>query len=110
MDESLITLIATPELEERLIDWLLESGHDGFTTSACHGHGIHAARLSAAEQVAGRQRRVVFWIQTPASEASALVSRLAETFGGAGLHYWILPVSEAGPLGSSDRPPAQGDE
>ena len=102
MSDCLLTLIATPELEERLIDWLLESGHEGFTTSPCHGHGVHPARLSAAEQVAGRQRRVAFWIQEPEEQARAIVARLAESFGGAGLHYWLVPVSEAGRIGDPD--------
>ncbi|MAG33694.1 MAG: hypothetical protein CL908_22680 [Deltaproteobacteria bacterium] len=100
MSKCLLTLIATPELEDRLIDWLLGSGHAGFTTSSGRGHGIHAARLSAAEQVAGVQQRVIFWLQTDREEAGAVVDRLAEHFGGAGIHYWITPVSEAGPVGS----------
>jgi hypothetical protein len=98
MTHALLTLIATPENEERLVDWLLEHGHHGFTTLACAGHGVADDRLSAAEQVAGRQRQVAFWIQLPLEEARALVDALRPQFGGAGLHYWIGPVHEGGPL------------
>ncbi|MBJ19789.1 MAG: DUF3240 domain-containing protein [bacterium] len=99
MSECLLTLITTPEFEERLVDWLLESHHEGFTTSPCRGHGIHAAQLSTAEQVTGVQRRVAFWIQTRDEEAHAIVRRLGEAFDGVGLHYWITPVVEAGTIG-----------
>lgn len=99
MNQCLLTLIATPELEERLIDWLLQANHQGFTTARCHGHGVHPDRLSTAEQVAGRQRRITFWLQLDQVEAEAVVAGLAENFGGAGLHFWITPVLAAGPIG-----------
>jgi hypothetical protein len=92
----LLTLIATPELEERLVDWLLEQGHVGFTSAACHGHGVRPDRLSTAEQVAGRQRRVVFWLHVDEDEAAALLAELAASFGAAGLHYWLAPLISAG--------------
>jgi hypothetical protein len=98
VNECLLTLIATPELEERLIDWLLETGHEGFTTVPCHGHGVHPEHLSTAEQVAGRQRRVTFWLQLPESEAESIVARLGESFGNVGLHFWITPVLASGPI------------
>jgi hypothetical protein len=101
MSASLLTIIATPELEERLVDWLLDRGCNGFTTMHCQGHGVQHDQLSAAEQVAGRQRRVAFWLQLPEWEARDLVSRLGARFGAAGLHYWLAPVTAAGPIGSS---------
>jgi hypothetical protein len=100
MSTCLLTLIATPELEERLIDWLLEAGHEGFTTVACHGHGVHSDRLSTAEQVIGRQKRVAFWLQVPGDEAESIVARLALELGDAGLHFWITPAIAAGRVGS----------
>ena len=99
MNPCLLTLIATPELEERLVDWLLVAKHQGFTTARCHGHGVQPDRLSTAEKVAGRQRRVAFWLQLPQDDAESIVQGLAERFGGAGLHYWITPVVSAGPIG-----------
>lgn len=103
MNECLLTLIATPELEERLVDWLLETGHEGFSTVPCRGHGVHPERLSTAEQVAGRQRRVAFWLQLPENEAESIVARLGESFGKAGLHFWITPVLASGQIGARTR-------
>jgi len=101
MNECLLTLIATPELEERLVDWLLEASYEGFTTTQCHGHGVHTDRLSTAEQVAGRQRQIAFWLQLREDEAGAVIQGLSKSFGGAGLHYWITPVLAGGPIVSS---------
>jgi len=101
MTPCLLTLIATPELEEKLIDWLLEEGHEGFTSLPCHGHGTNHDRLSAAEQVAGRQQQVAFWLQLSSTIAADLVHKLAVEFQGAQLHYWIVPVSAGGPVASA---------
>ena len=98
MNPCLFTLIATPELEERLIDWLLETGHEGFTTADCQGHGVHPGRLSIAEQVVGRQRRVAFWLQLSEDQAKSIVARLGADFGDAGLHFWLTPAIAAGPI------------
>ena len=103
MIEFLLTLITTPELEERLVDWLLEAGHEGFTTASCHGHGVHPDTLSTAEQVAGRQKRIAFWLQMPEKEAETIVSSLEESFGGTSLHYWITPVLAAGSIATRTR-------
>jgi hypothetical protein len=97
-EQALLTLIATPDDEERLVDWLLQRGHTGFTTLPCSGHGVAGDRLAAAEQVAGRQSRVAFWIQLPLEDAHALVSDLHPAFGRTGMHYWIAPVHGGGPL------------
>lgn len=97
-EQALVTLIATPENEERLVDWLLEHGYTGFTTLRCAGHGVDDARLSAAERVAGRQNRVAFWIQLALDEARALVAALGSAFGQTDMHFWLAPVHEAGPL------------
>lgn len=102
MSMHLLTLIATPENEERLVDWLLAAGQDGFTTLPCHGHGVRTEQLSAGEQVAGRQQRVAFWLQLPEAEARALIRRLARDFGETGLHYWLIPVVSGGPLSTEE--------
>jgi len=95
-EEVLLTLIARPGLEERLVDWLLAQQHQGFTTLACEGHGISPQQLDPAEQVAGRQQRVAVWIVLPLERARALVEALRAGFGRAGLHYWITPLIESG--------------
>jgi hypothetical protein len=98
MDEVLLTIIATPAIEERLLDWLLGHDYQGFTTLPCEGHGVLQDHLSAAERVAGRQNRVAFWVQLPQRRAAELVPELRAAFGGAGLHYWISPLLEGGPI------------
>jgi hypothetical protein len=107
MSDALLTLIATPENEELLIDWLLERGHRGFTTFDCAGHGL-AHGLSAAEQVSGRKARVGVWLALPLDEARDLVERLGTELEGTDLHYWITPVLDGGPLGGRARPSARG--
>lgn len=102
MNECLLTVIATPSLEEKLVDWLLEKGQAGFTTSECSGHGVNQEHLSAAEQVAGRQKRVAFWIQVPEPKARKIVAQLGSDFGAAGLHYWVSPVIAGGAINRHD--------
>lgn len=101
-EEVLLTLIARPGLEERLVDWLLGQQHQGFTTLACEGHGISPHQLAAAEQVAGRQDRVAVWIVLSLERARALVEALRGSFGEAGLRYWISPLLESGPIVPTD--------
>ncbi len=103
-DEVLLTLVARPGLEERLVDWLLAQQHQGFTTLACEGHGVSPHQLDIAEQVAGRQHRVALWIVLPLGRARALVEALRAGFGGAGLHYWISPLIESGPITPAESP------
>lgn len=103
-DEVLLTLVARPGLEERLVDWLLAQQHQGFTTLACEGHGVSPHQLDIAEQVAGRQDRVALWIVLPLGRARALVDALRAGFGGAGLHYWISPLIESGPITPAESP------
>jgi hypothetical protein len=110
LNECLLTLIATPELEERLVDWLLEANYAGFMTAPCHGHGVHPERLSTAEQVAGQQRRTGFWLQLSQEQAESIVQGLAEHFGGAGLHFWITPVLAAGPIVTPPSVPTRGQD
>ena len=99
MSHCLLTLIATPDLEERLVDWLLGEGYQGFTSLPCNGHGTGHEGLSTAEKVAGRQRQVAFWLQLEETVATDLVRALSESFGATELHYWIVPVLSGGPIG-----------
>ncbi len=54
--------------------------------------------LSLAEQVTGRKKQVMFQVHAGCAEVRALVAQLGEAFQGAGLHYWIMPLIEAGPI------------
>lgn len=99
MSDELLVLIASPVLEESLIDWLLEQDRvAGFSTAVLYGHSGDPQALSVAEQVTGRQRRVQFQIHIAAAAVEALLDELKREFGGSGLHYWRIPLRDAGHL------------
>ena len=94
----LLVLIAPPQLEEPLVDFLLENdGFSGFSAQKVDGSPAHGT-LTLAEQVTGRKKQVMFQVHAGRNEVHGLVAQLRETFRGAGLHYWITPVIEAGPI------------
>ena len=99
--EVLLVLIASPGVEDALVDWLLARDElSGFTTQRIEGHSAAHQHLSIAEQVAGRKRQVMFHLHAPYQTARALVGALRREFEGAGLHYWLMPVLDAGSLGN----------
>lgn len=94
-----LNLIAPPEVAESLAEWLLDREDvPGFTSLPVSGHGSSERSMTLAEQVAGRSRRVLFLIKLPRDTTRALLDDLSSAFRGAGLHYWLLPVIEGGPL------------
>jgi hypothetical protein len=99
MDECLLVLIVTPTIENAMVDWLLERDDvPGFTSAPINGHGASTHSLTAAEQVAGRQRQVMFQLHLPRAAADSLVGAIRDTFGGSGMHYWLTPVLVSGHL------------
>jgi hypothetical protein len=98
--EILVTLVATPALQDALIDWLLDRPEtvSGFTSLPASGHGSSAVSMSLSEQVAGYQRRTLFLIHMPADRASSFLEDLARAFRGSGLHWWTVPVVDTGVL------------
>jgi hypothetical protein len=99
-----LTLNVAPALEEHLFDWLLaRDDATGFTSYAAHGHGARDDRLSVAEQVSGRQRRLEIRVELRASELDGLLAALARDHGGADLHWFVVPIVRSGRLGG-DRP------
>lgn len=102
MDESaqcLLMLFAPPSLEETLVDWLLEQpAIAGFSSVEAYGHGGRPTGMSLLEQVTGRQRRIQFLMHTEYATAQHLIEQMRSAFQGAGLHYMMVPVSDAGRL------------
>jgi hypothetical protein len=97
-EQCLLVLIAPPPLEETLVDFLLErEGFSGFSLHHIDGSPAHGA-LTLAEQVTGRKDQVMFQVHAGCADARELVAQLRDTFRGAGLHYWISPLIEAGPI------------
>lgn len=96
-EQSLLMVVASPSVEETLVDWLLENTDiSGFSTHRIDGHGSRQAELSLAEQVVGRQRKVMFHVHGDLPVIEALTGELKDRFRGAGLHYWLTPVLDAG--------------
>ena len=99
MNECLLVIVATPAVEETLVDWLLgRSELSGFSSVRIDGHGTRPSALSLAEQVTGRQRKVMFHAHTDCEQVKVLVDALKEAFHGAGLHYWVMPLLDAGQI------------
>lgn len=99
MNTCLLVLIVSPSVEHAMVDWLLENeAVNGFTSQPINGHGSSPHALTTAEQVAGRQRQVLFQLHLPETAARELVAALRRDFRGSGMHYWIAPLLEAGHL------------
>lgn len=99
MQECLLVLIVTPQIENAMVDWLLDRDDvAGFTGITASGHGASVHSLSVAEQVAGRQRQVMFQLHLPQSVAEALIEAVRADFGGSGIHYWLMPLLASGHL------------
>ena len=97
MKPMLLTLIARPDVEEVVIDWLLGRGElTGFTGQAAYGHSREHGGFSLVEQVTGRQRRAMFHVQIDEGEVESLLAAMREELAGLGLRYWLTPMRETG--------------
>ncbi len=93
----LLTLIANPELEEPLVDWLLKyEARYGFTSSRIHGHSSRLEGLSLGEQVAGRKRQLRFQLCIDQETLNFLLGQLRVDFNACGIRYWVVPVMMEG--------------
>ena len=97
-----LTLSIAPKLEDRVVDWLLARADVAtFTSVVVYGYGADAGRLSIADQVSGRHRRVELTVEMPASAVDMLLENLAAAFVAAEVGYRVTPVLRAGQLGVS---------
>lgn len=97
MQQCLLMIFVPPSVEETVVDWLLEhESIEGFSSAEAYGHGVRPTGMSLQEQVTGRQRRVQFMIRTSAGVAQHLIDEMRTRFSGVGLHYFIMPVMQAG--------------
>lgn len=97
VDEILLVLSVRPALEELIVDWLLAiPGGRDFNRVQVEEHSAQHEHLTAAEQVAGRQSRLQFQLRLRAGELEALLASVQEQFGGADIHYWVLPLLASG--------------
>jgi hypothetical protein len=96
-DEVLITLTSSPDIEEAMLDWLLRFDPNiGYTTFPVHGHSSRQDGLTLAEKVAGRKRQLRYQMHLPQAELPRFLAELRRDFSGAGVHYWVSPVVDAG--------------
>ncbi len=95
----LLSIVVSPSVEDSLVDWLLARGEvTGFTSFPVSGHGSSVHSMSLAEQVAGRQRKILFQTHLPEPQALALVEALKRDFRNCGIHYWLTPLLAGGHL------------
>jgi hypothetical protein len=107
--QCLLAILADTGVRGTLIDWLLNYSEDMvFSSIAVEWHGIDPTHFSVAEQVTGRQNKLLFHIQTSTGEAQRLCEQLRQAFAGAQLRYWIQPVLEAGILAGEHPSPDGG--
>jgi Protein of unknown function (DUF3240) len=101
-DALLFVISVPPMLEDQMIDWLLEREESaGFTSIPVSGHSSDPMHLTIAEKVSGKQRRLQFQVQISASDLAPFTAGLEQEFGGADLHYWVVPLMAAGSLSRS---------
>ena len=99
IENCLLNLVVSPEIEDSITDWLLEREQvGGFSSHVIAGHGSSEKSMSLAEQVAGRRRQVLFHAHLSCIDATELLDALKVDFYGSGMHYWLVPVIESGHL------------
>jgi len=90
----LVISVAT-ELEEELVDCLLEIPDiEEFSSSVVYAHG-HSERMTLAEQVRGRRKRLQMELILPAQSVNKVLTLLRENLGGDGV-YWEQAVRNFG--------------
>ncbi len=99
MNDTLLVIVVTPDLEETVVDWLLgQERLPAFTSMPISGHGVGPGQLNVAEQVVGRQRQVMFHVLAEGDWADALLEDMRQRFAGTGISYWRMPLLGSGRL------------
>lgn len=94
-----LTLLATPSLEEPLVDCLLEMDLElDFTLALVYAHASGREALSLGEQVSGRKKRIRLEVTGRQTQIQAFRDRLKEDFLGADIHFTLESLIEAGRL------------
>lgn len=97
MPDIWLTLLCTPNLEEKIIDHLLVSaGTRIFTSTPVAAHGVSTSALNPVERVMGRARAVQIQLVVEQNVLDLLLSSLKQEFPGTGLRYWTVRVSQFG--------------
>jgi hypothetical protein len=103
MSECVLVLIADRSAEVELVDWLLAFHEDMvFSSETIDCYGMDWQTLNLAEQVTGRQTKLMFHVQTTLDRAYGIRDGLRRDFPRANLRYWLVPVLEQGEIGVTD--------
>lgn len=93
--DTLLVLNVDPRFEEDLVDYLLQAdGVGGFTAQTVYGHG-HGGRMTLAEQVAGRRKRLQVSILLPQDAVAGVLGGLAANVG-RDIVWWQHAVGASG--------------
>jgi len=99
MTEVCLNLLASPELEEKLLDGLLMHPKvPVFVSQPAASHGGHIGDLDQTEQVLGRGDAVLIRALLNADDAESLLAELRITFAHSGVMFWIVPILSKGAL------------
>ena len=97
--DRLVNLYVPSALEEAVVDALLTlESENGFSSFPVNLHHHENRKLTLAEQVSGRQKQLCFQIYIGEAVVQALINKLKDEFGGAGIYYQILPIIESGKI------------
>ena len=103
MSLCLLSIIIPAALEDTFVDWLLDNPRShGFTSFPVSGHGASESRMTLAEKVTARSRRLMFQIHLEQEAAEKLLGDIKSSFAGTDLHYMLSPLLEAGHLEKTD--------
>lgn len=97
MNEAVLILITSPNVEELMIDLLLEQPDiSGFTSQIVNAHGAGGNQLSMQEQVTGRQQKVQLMVYGTQSALQTLIGLVQITLDNSGTRYILLPAIDSG--------------
>ncbi|HQQ64335.1 MAG TPA: DUF3240 family protein [Pseudomonadales bacterium] len=99
MNDVCLSLLAAPELEEKLLDrLLLNPVINTFASQMAASHGGHLTELDPGEQVLGRGDAVLIHVVLAAENVDDVLTDLRRGFTGSRLRYWLCPVLLQGEL------------
>lgn len=99
MPELCLCLLCPANLEERILDLLLMRPDLAlFTSTRTAVHGTGFGELTANDQVLGRALATEIQVLVRGADKDALLEAVRLEFSGAGLRYWITPVTQAGDI------------
>lgn len=89
----LVSLDASIELAEKLVDWLLEfNPNQPFNSYEINVHHTHHAKLNLLEQVTGRQTQTRFEITLLDDEYRLFLDLFRQDFNGSGIRLSTSPL------------------